>query len=280
MRDEQCVAFLQWALPQIQMRWPGFRRVRAQACKRIARRHVQLGLATVDDYRYYLAQHADEWQVLDACLRISISRFYRDKLMFAHLEQAVLPVLARQALASGHQHLDIWCVGCGNGEEPYTLAIIWHLQLAQQFPALALRIVASDADPAMCRRAEQACYAFGSVKNLPAPWRAQVFTQEADRYCLKPAYRRECTFLVQDIRETMPPGRFDLVLCRNLVFTYFDEALQRETLARIRTRLKTNGALVIGIHENLPAAVSGFAPWQEKLRIYRKTDVVSGLQPI
>jgi chemotaxis methyl-accepting protein methylase len=25
----------------------------------------------------------------------------------------------------------------------------------------------------------------------------------------------------------MPNGLFDLILCRNLVFTYFDEALQR-----------------------------------------------------
>lgn len=280
MRDEACVAFMQWALPQMHLRWAGFRRVRAQACKRIARRLVQLGLVTVDDYREYLAQHVDEWQVLDACLRISISRFYRDKLMYACLEQTVLPELAQRRLAAGARQLAIWSAGCANGEEPYTLAILWRMRLAQHFPSLALRIVATDADPAMCRRAEHACYPYGSVKNLPADWRAQAFSQVDDRYCLEPTYRGDCSFLVQDIRQTSPDSLFDLVLCRNLAFTYFDDTLQREILHRLARRLRTGGALVIGIHEQLPENASNFKAWQAKLRIYRKTDPVAGLQPI
>ena len=32
---------------------------------------------------------------------------------------------------------------------------------------------------------------------------------------------------VQDVRDAVPEGRFHLILCRNLAFTYFEEALQR-----------------------------------------------------
>jgi chemotaxis protein methyltransferase CheR len=57
----------------------------------------------------------------------------------------------------------------------------------------------------------------------------------------------------QDIRKEMPEGPFDLVLCRNLVFTYFDVALQVVLLERLLRRMVPSGVLVIGGHESLPA---------------------------
>ncbi len=44
MRDPECIAFLQWALPRLRMRWPGYRKVGRQVCKRVARRLVSLWL--------------------------------------------------------------------------------------------------------------------------------------------------------------------------------------------------------------------------------------------
>ena len=57
----------------------------------------------------------------------------------------------------------------------------------------------------------------------------------------------------RDVRGELPTDRFHLVLCRNLVFTYYDESLQRLLQARLARRLVSGGALVIGIHETLPA---------------------------
>lgn len=103
---------------------PVFEKVYGQVCKRIRRRIVELGLNDIADYRYYLQQHTEEWMLLDTFARVTISRFYRDKMMFAFLQQQVLPGLCHQAIAAGHNNLNIWIVGCGSGEEPYTLAII------------------------------------------------------------------------------------------------------------------------------------------------------------
>ena len=270
MRDEDCVQFLQWALPQLHMRWAGFRKVRAQVCKRLHRRLKQLDIENIDEYRRYLESRTDEWRTLDELSRVTISRFYRDKLMFAFLEQEVLPTLAQQAIARSDNCLKVWSVGCGAGEEPYTISLIWKLRLQAQFPELRLQIVASDADPHMLQRANDACYPYGSVKNLPETWREQAFTLQGDDYCLKADYRRDTGFIVQDVREAMPSEIFDLVLCRNLVFTYYHEKLQRELLERIESVLRTEGALVIGIHENLPEEVTGFRVWSKKLRIYQK----------
>ena len=62
------------------MRWAGFRKVRRQVCRRIARRMEEVGCADADAYRTHLARHEEEWRVLDGLCRVTISRFYRDRL--------------------------------------------------------------------------------------------------------------------------------------------------------------------------------------------------------
>ena len=276
MRDDECIKFLQWALPQLRLRWPGFRKVRGQVCKRITRRMTQLGIDAITDYRDYLGKHEAEWRVLDDLCQVTISRFYRDQLVYRFLAREVLPYLAQQALNRGEDYLRVWSVGCGSGEEPYTIALIWQLQMQSRFPDLSLRLLATDANPLMRQRVADACYAYSSVKNLPAGWRDAAFIQDAEHYCLKPEYRRFIRFMQQDVRATNPAETFDLVLCRNLVFTYFEEALQRSILERMQNVLRTDGALVIGIHEHLPEEVDGFSAWSARLRIYRKLDAGNG----
>jgi len=41
MKDVDCIAFLQWALPRLGLNWPGIRKVRRQVCKRIAARRAR-----------------------------------------------------------------------------------------------------------------------------------------------------------------------------------------------------------------------------------------------
>jgi chemotaxis protein methyltransferase CheR len=122
----------------------------------------------------------------------------------------------------------------------------------------------------LCQRAQRACYQYGSIKNLPSPWREQVFTRSGDEYCLKAQFRDGCEFVVQDVREAMPEEMFDLVLCRNLVFTYFETGLQREILERMTALIRPRGVLVTGIHESLPEEATGFECWSEKLHVFRK----------
>ena len=75
MHDEDCIAFLQWALPQLHMRWQGFRKVHAQVCKHLARRLQQLQLRHLNDYRAYLQNRPTEWACLDSMCQVTISRF-------------------------------------------------------------------------------------------------------------------------------------------------------------------------------------------------------------
>ena len=270
MRDADCVLFLQGALPRLRMRWAGFRKVRGQVCKRVERRRRELELRDLGAYRAYLEEHPDEWAVLDSLCRVTISRFCRDRAVFAFLEHDVLPALARIA-ATDRRSLVAWSAGCAPGEEPYTLALIWELAVAPVFAGLGLRVLATDIDPTMIERARAACYEAGSLRDLPEAWRSRAFVIREGGYCLRAELGRLVTFKRHDLRAEPPGGPFDLVLCRNVAFTYFDHELQAEVCAALPTCLRPGGALVIGRNELLPAEARGFVAWSAPLGIYRRS---------
>lgn len=268
--DQACIAFLKWCLPELGLRWPGYRKVRRLLAKRLNRRLVELGLADLDAYRALLLRERGEWARLDAMCRIPISRFYRDRHIFDAIGGQVLPAAATAAETRGDAVLRCWSAGCACGEEPYTLALLWRFAVAADRPRLDLAVIATDSDELMLRRAEAACYGRSSLKDLPPEWIARAFLRSGDLLCLLPEFRREVRFALQDIRRSMPDGPFDLILCRNLVFTYFDEAVQRHLLSRMVERLVPRGFLVLGAHEALPAEGTGLVAIRHRLPIYRK----------
>jgi chemotaxis protein methyltransferase CheR len=270
MRDAECVSFLQWALPLLGFRWRGFRKVRRQVCKRISRRCAVLGLENAKSYRDYLETHDDEWTVVDDMCRITISRFCRDRALFQALTAHLFPVLAAAARARGDRALRCWSAGCASGEEPYSLAIAWQEEVAEAFPDITLSVVATDTDPVMLARAQAGRYQAGSLKDVPENWRSAAFEKSDGTFLLRGIYRAGIAFERQDIREACPPGPFDLVLCRNLAFTYFDDDSQRRILARIVERIRPGGVLVIGAHEVLPGGVQDLAPRNDAVGVFQK----------
>lgn len=261
MQDRECVAFLQWALPRLKRPWAGFRKVRKQLCRRIERRGRELGLSGVAAYRAYLETHPGEWQRLDEICPITISCFYRDTAMWEALATHVLPELARSVVARGARGLHAASIGCASGEEPYTLVLAWQFAVAPQYPALQLVVTATDVVEAVLERARVACYPANSLKLLPSAWREHGFERVGERWCLRARFREGITFVRQDLREVWPAQRFDLILCRNLAFTYFDSATQQALLAQMRAHLEPGGALVIGRRERLPEDAGDLTPW-------------------
>ncbi len=257
MTSTDCVTFLQWALPQLSLRWRGFRKPRGQVCKRIRRRMESLGLEDFAAYRDHLERHPQEWAVLDGFCRITISRFYRDRNVFRVLGKRVLPQLAQQATQE-KRDVTCWSAGCASGEEVYTLRILWDLTLAGTRADVALSLLGTDIDEAVLARASAGCYERGSVKEMPSGWIERCFERRGDLLCVKPEHRRDVSFLQQDIRRDMPEGPFDLVLCRNLVLTYFEPSPQMQVIRNLAARLRWGGYLVIGAHEALPAGIAGF----------------------
>jgi chemotaxis protein methyltransferase CheR len=249
--DAECVRFLQWALPRLGLRWQGFRKVRRQVCRRVSRRIAEVGLSDLDAYRAYLDDNQEEWDVLAGLCRVTISRFWRDRAVFEALRDVVLPVLGPTVSA--------WSAGCASGEEPYSLV------LAAAAAGIEIHVVATDVDPALLERATRASYPESSLSDLPGDIRARAF----DDGRLRPEYREPVEFIRHDVRHGAPDGPFDIALCRNLVFTYFADELQREIGRQLARSLRAGGALLVGVHEALPKGLTEFEPWPPARGVYR-----------
>jgi chemotaxis protein methyltransferase CheR len=253
MHDKTWINFLQHYLPKLGYRWKGFRKVRNQVCKRINKRIKELDLGNIQAYSEYLENHGEEMKVLDAIFNITISRFYRDRGVFDSLANDVFPSLAEKVRQNQQEQIRCWSAGSASGEEAYTLIIIWKMAVwPEPGRDLSLQIIATDRNAHLIERAEKGIYPGGALKELPQEWKKQAFEKKENEYLIKNEFRQDVQFLEQDIRSELPEGTFDLILCRNLVFTYFQEDLQRDVFQLIMTRLNPGGYLIIGNHESLP----------------------------
>ncbi len=150
------------------------------------------------------------------------------------------------------------------------MRIHWNLRLQPQHRQVNLHVVGTDADGFLLERARVGLFPRSSLKELPSEWLALAFDRDGTQHRLRDRYRDDVEFELRDIRRSMPEQTFDLIVCRNLVFTYFEEAHQQETLVRIAARLRPGGALFIGVHEQLPAGATGFSPWKGCRAVFRR----------
>jgi chemotaxis protein methyltransferase CheR len=273
MKNLECAEFLQCYLPQLRFRWAGFRKVHGQVCKRLNRRIRELGLSGFSPYKGYIEDHPEELQILDSMLQITISRFYRDRGVFDVLCSRILPSTAKNILSHGESALNCWSAGCSSGEEAYTLQILWKARVVPAIHQdLSLRITATDINSDVLKRAQEGCYSESSLRDLPRELIRQAFIESGKVYTIKKLFTENIEFMEQDIRVQSPEGVFHLILCRNLVLTYFEEALQREILVRIFKKLSHGGIFVIGIHESLPSGMPGVIQYDNIPGIYKKVN--------
>ncbi|WP_340105571.1 CheR family methyltransferase [Rhodohalobacter sp. 8-1] len=254
MSSKKGASFLQWALPKMGYRWDGFRKPRNQVLSRIRDRIQDLGLAGgFDEYKRYLDNHPEEWDTLDQLCDVTISKFFRDRKVWDYLRDEALPGILNDEPAS------IWSVGCCNGEEAYSLAIICK-QLAEKtdrnITSNDINILATDRNEQVLSRARKGCYPAGALKELTDDEISTYFRtlddKHEDDYQIEERLKKFVDFEKRDIQDSLPDQTFDLILCRNLVFTYFTEERQAEFLDNLKPRMKKPSYLVIGSNESLP----------------------------
>lgn len=260
--DDACVAFLQWALPRAGLRWAGYRKVRRQVCRRLARRVAALGLPDLAAYRAHLDAHPAEWAELAALAPVTISRFARDRAVWDALAREVVPVLDDLARAGAPPARPrAWSAGCASGEEAYTLALLFR----------QMEVLATDVHPPVLERARRAAYPASSLRELTQAERETGFVRRGGEHAVRAEVAAHVTVAAHDLRREPPPRHgLELVLCRNVAFTYFAPDAQRTVLERLAAAVRPGGALVTGLHEALPDPPAPFEPWPGARAVYRR----------
>jgi chemotaxis protein methyltransferase CheR len=175
-------------------------------------------------------------------LTINVSEFFRDTAQFEALKTRILPDLLKRSPS-----LNIWSAGCSMGAEAYSLAIL----LDQISPHGAHRILGSDLDEKILVRARAGGpYSTGDVKNVPKAFLLKYFTTFEEGYRISDAIRRRVEFRQHNLLKDIFPMGFDLVVCRNVVI-YFTEEAKERLYRGFWSALKPEGTFFIGGTETL-----------------------------
>jgi len=145
----------------------------------------------------------------------------------------------------------IWSAGCGNGAEPYSLAILVGRELKEHVDEWQVNIVGTDISQPSLLTAAEGEYGEWTLRSTPDDIRSECFLRDGQRWTIRPEYRRMVTFSKSNLAKPIlaETSYFDLILCRN-VMIYFSPALKRQLIRRFRDSLDNDGWLVVGAVEH------------------------------
>jgi chemotaxis protein methyltransferase CheR len=204
-------------------------------------------------------------------LTIQVSDLFRDPSYFRTLREHVVPHLVT------YPSIKVWIAGCGDGEELYSLAILFREE------GLSSRTIfyATDINQSALRKAEAGVY---DIERLP------LFTENHQRSGGKTSLSSYYTaaygaavfdrslcenvvFADHSLASDQVFAEVHLVSCRN-VLIYFDRELQDRAIGIFNDALVRGGFLGLGAQESVRFSrhFSQFREFSMKDRIYRKTN--------
>jgi chemotaxis protein methyltransferase CheR len=193
--------------------------------------------------------------------------FFRDKLPFDHLRDAVVPDLL-QARA-GRRSLRIWCAASSTGQEPYSIAMCLK-EMAAQLSGWRIEIIATDLAPSVLEKSRAGIYSqFEVQRGLPIQLLVKYFKQVGEMWQLNADIRAMTQFkqlnLLQDFSHL---GTFDVIFCRN-VLIYFDQDTKVNVFKRLAKAMEPDGFLALGAAETVVGLTDAFKPHPDKRGLYR-----------
>ena len=237
--------------------------------RRIAVRMRAKGVHTYADYARILDMDALEYDRLIDALTINVTKLFRNWDTWAAMERAIIPAL----WARRDDRVRVWSAGCSSGEEPYSLAVLFHRHAERERELHRLSrvaIVGTDIDRESLAAAQRATFAEGAFGDTPADVRRRYFGATAPHDVL-PEVRAMVSLERRDLLSDPPPGpQQHLIVCRN-VLIYFDRATQEQLFERFHDALAPGGFLVLGKVETLLGnARTLFVPVEGRERIFRR----------
>jgi len=222
---------------------------------------------------YYALVTNDEAELVRMLDSISTNEthFFREPRHFELLERTVAPQWSRELASGARRSVRVWSAGCSSGEEPYSVAMTLLETLGESAP---FEIIATDLSTRMLARAREALYPRTKAAEIPATYLSKymlkgVRTRDG---LMKPApeVRSRVTFsrLNFNDEEYSLDGKFDLILCRN-VLIYFNAETKAKVVTKLLRYLADDGILLVGHSESLTGMIPALRPLQPT--VYRRS---------
>jgi chemotaxis protein methyltransferase CheR len=237
--------------------------------RRIAVRMRARGVHTYGDYARLLDVDGGEYERLLDALTINVTKLFRNWEAYASIAENVVPALWHAETP----RIRVWSAGCSSGDEPYSIAILFHRYAAVNGMLSQLQrldILGTDIDKVSLEAATRGQFEEADFADTPAELRSRYFTADAP-HVVSQAIRQLVRFERRDLLgDPAPPGHHDLIICRN-VLIYFDRETQERLFESFYRSLAPGGFLVLGKVETLLGPVrQRFAPVDARERIFRR----------
>lgn len=200
------------------------------------------GVDSFADYYSLIERDAAQMGLFMDRLTINVSELFRNPEQWQLVQENVLEPEIRL-----RRSLRIWSAGCSFGAEPYSLAML----LDDLGPRAKHYLLATDIDATILRRAQKGHFTETDVKNVPAELRRRYLAQRGSDLEVAAAARDRVTFKRHNLLADDFEGDFDLILCRNVVI-YFNDEAKDILFARFAKALRPGGHLFVGGTERIP----------------------------
>jgi chemotaxis protein methyltransferase CheR len=216
--------------------------------EKVSARAVDEGFASLLDYYYFLRYDAGGRQELERLIEalvVNETYFFREREQLEWLVDHFLVPRCR----SGRRPR-VWSAACATGEEPLTLAML----LADRGCEGQAEITATDLSQRALDRAQAGIFSLRSLRHAARPEIAERFIEPHEgRLRITPSLLSHVEWRrlnLTSATEVAAMGRFDAILCRN-VLIYFSDLTTQRVLDSLNGRLVDDGVLLVGVSESL-----------------------------
>ncbi len=225
---------------------------------------------TFSDYIDILNKNPAEYKQLMDTLTVNVTNFFRNPETYDVIERDVLPVIIKSKSSSPLKSIRIWSAGCSIGVEAYSIAILLHTLLKDDFNRYKISITGTDIDKGSLFKAQEGLYTEVEMKDVDAKIKDKYFVKKDNKYQVIEELRNLMTFKRQDLITDPKTKGFDAIFCRNVTI-YFTKELQEQLYMDFYESLNTGGFFIMGKTETMIGPSKDvFKPFNTKERIYNK----------
>ena len=231
---------------------------------------TSVGCSDLEMYMEYLREHPGEMDQLLDVVTIHVTDFFRDRDVFDTLYNRVFPEIIGEKLVEGANRIRVWSAGCSTGEETYSIAVLLLELLRKEHIILSPRIFGTDISEEACRFARQGAYADRRACSIPGRLMKRYFDMDGSTCSVAQHVKRHVKFRVHDLFSNPPFSMLDLVICRN-VLIHFNQQARSSVFTNFHSVMNPGGILVLGKSE----AITGpelrmFELMDARNKIYQK----------
>jgi chemotaxis protein methyltransferase CheR len=205
-------------------------------------------------------------------LTIQVSEMFRDPLFFRTLREKVVPHLKT------YPSLKVWVAGCGDGEELYSLAILFREEGLEERTIF----YATELNPNALEKAKTGIYPLERIALFTENHRSSggksslsdYYTAAYGAAVFDKTLRTRTVFSQHSLVSDEVFAEVQLVSCRN-VLIYFSRDLQDRAIGLFKDSLVRGGFLGLGAKETLRFSrhFDSFADFAPAERIYRRSAI-------